>query len=111
MQKEEINTYLEESRSHLVNELLPFWTTRMVDHEHGGYITHFDETGNDTGDDEKSLIAQSRSVYTLSSAHRAGYGEGKLAELASHGVDLRSVPAIGQPRPRSRRHAGSWPRA
>ena len=88
MQKEEINKYLKEARSHLVNELLPFWTTRMIDHENGGYITHFDEYGNDTGEDEKSLIAQSRSVYTLSSAHRAGYGEGKLAELASHGLIL-----------------------
>ena len=88
MHREEINSYLEEARSHLENELLPFWTSRMVDQENGGYITHFDESGKDTGEDEKSLIAQSRSVYTLSSAHRAGYGEGNLAELASHGVDF-----------------------
>ncbi len=88
MQKEEINTYMEEARSHLVNELLPFWTSRMIDLKHGGYITHFDQNGNDTGEDEKSLIAQSRSLYTLSSAHRAGYGEGKLAEMAGHGVDF-----------------------
>ena len=88
MQKEEINRYLKEAKSHLVNELLPFWTTRMIDHENGGYITHFDQEGKDTGEDEKSLIAQSRSLYTLSSAHRAGYGEGKLAELAGHGVDF-----------------------
>ncbi len=88
MQKEEIKNYLKEAKSHLVNELLPFWTSRMIDHENGGYLTHFDESGNDTGEDEKSLIAQSRSVYTLSSAHRAGYGDGKLAELACHGVDF-----------------------
>ena len=88
MQKEEINKYLTEAENHLVNELLPFWTTRMIDNRNGGYITHFDKDGNDTGDDEKSLIAQSRSVYTLSSAHRAGYGEAKYAELAEHGINF-----------------------
>lgn len=88
MLKEEINKYLKETENHLVNELLPFWTTRMIDDRNGGYITHFDKDGNDTGDDEKSLIAQSRSVYTLSSAHRAGYGEDKYAKLAKHGVDF-----------------------
>ncbi len=86
MQKEEINKCLKEAENHLVNELLPFWTTRMMDYSYGGYITHFDKDGNDTGDDEKSLIAQSRSVYTLSSAHRAGYGEGEFAGLAEHGI-------------------------
>ena len=88
MQKEEISNYIKEAENHLVNQLLPFWTNRMIDYSNGGYITHFDENGNDTGDDEKSLIAQSRSVYTLSSAHRAGYGDGKFAPLAEHGVNF-----------------------
>jgi mannose 2-epimerase len=88
MQEEEISKYLQEAEMHLVNDLLPFWTSRMIDHKNGGYLTHFDEFGNDTGEDEKSLIAQSRSVYTLSSAHRAGFGDGRLAALATHGVDF-----------------------
>ncbi|HEC42924.1 MAG TPA: N-acylglucosamine 2-epimerase [Bacteroides sp.] len=86
MKIEEINICLNEAESHLLNELLPFWTDRMMDYENGGYITHFDRDGNDTGEDEKSLIAQSRSLYTLSSAQRAGYGEGKFAVLAEHGA-------------------------
>lgn len=86
MHKAEINNLLKEAENHLVNELLPFWTTRMMDHRNGGYITHFDEYGKDTGEDEKSLIAQSRSVFTLSSAHRAGYGEGEFASMAAHGI-------------------------
>jgi mannose/cellobiose epimerase-like protein (N-acyl-D-glucosamine 2-epimerase family) len=87
MDKQEIRILRDEAHNHLVNELLPFWTTRMVDKKNGGFITHFDKDGNDTGEDEKSLIAQTRSVYTLSSAHRAGYGDGKYSALASHGVD------------------------
>jgi len=86
MRHTETDIFLKEAEDHLVHELLPFWTTRMIDHRQGGYITHFDENGQDTGEDEKSLISQSRSVYTLASAHREGYGEGKLAEMAQHGV-------------------------
>lgn len=88
MNKEEVITLKNEAVNHLKNELLPFWTTRMKDEINGGFITHFDRFGNDSGEDEKSLVAQTRCVYTLSAAHRAGYGSGELAELAKHGVDF-----------------------
>ncbi|MCD6596370.1 MAG: AGE family epimerase/isomerase [Bacteroidales bacterium] len=88
MKKGKVLNLLNEAENHLVNELLPFWSKRIKDKKNGGFITHFDENGNDTGEDEKSLIAQSRMVYTLSSAHRAGYGSGEFAELAKWGVDF-----------------------
>lgn len=88
MDKQELLKLKKEAENHLMNELLPFWTSRMIDRKNGGYLTHFDEKGNDTGEDEKSLIAQTRCLYTLSSAHRAGYGNGKLAEMAWHGVNF-----------------------
>ncbi len=88
MQKEEVLNLVNEVENHLVNELLPFWSKRLKDARNGGFITHFDEYGNDTGEDEKSLIAQARMVYTLSSAHRAGYGSGEFAEMAKWGVDF-----------------------
>jgi mannobiose 2-epimerase len=88
MNKNELVALREEAYNHLTKELLPFWTSRMKDEVNGGFVTHFDEHGNDTGEDEKSLIAQTRCLYTLSSAHRAGYGDGELAELAKHGADF-----------------------
>lgn len=88
MKTEEIRSLRNEAENHLVNELLPFWTIRMKDEKHGGFLTHFDRNGNDTGEDEKSLIAQTRCLYTTASAHRAGYGAGKLAGFARHGVDF-----------------------
>jgi len=88
MNKTEISILKREAENHLLNELLPFWTSRMKDEVNGGFFTHFDKNGLDTGEDEKSLIAQTRCIYTISSAHRAGYGEGKLADLARHGVDF-----------------------
>jgi len=80
-----ILSYKEKSKDHLIHELLPFWTSRARDTINGGYLTHFDKDGNDTGEDEKSLIAQTRSLYTFSSAHRSGYGNGECADLARHG--------------------------
>lgn len=88
MEKQDLIKIRSEVHNHLVNELLPFWTLRMKDEKNGGYITHFDKDGLDTGEDEKSLIAQTRCLYTVSSAHRAGYGDGKLADLARHGADF-----------------------
>jgi mannose/cellobiose epimerase-like protein (N-acyl-D-glucosamine 2-epimerase family) len=88
MNRVEVNKLKDEAKNHLENELLPFWTSRMVDKKNGGFITHFDKDGRDTGEDEKSLIAQTRCLYTLASAHRAGYGDGKLADMARHGADF-----------------------
>ena len=88
MRKEQLLAYKSEAEQHLKNELLPFWLDRCRDDQNGGFITHFDSKGNDTGEDEKSLIAQSRCLYTFSSAHRAGYGDGKCEEFAKHGVDF-----------------------
>jgi mannose/cellobiose epimerase-like protein (N-acyl-D-glucosamine 2-epimerase family) len=86
MNKDRIFSMLQEAEHHLNHELLPFWFSRIQDKKNGGFLTHFDKDGNDTGEDEKSLIAQTRSLYTLSSAHRSGYGNGQCAELAKNGI-------------------------
>ncbi|HUV09265.1 MAG TPA: AGE family epimerase/isomerase, partial [Spirochaetia bacterium] len=88
MKTEEIAQCRNEIEGYLRGKLLPFWLDRCKDEKNGGFITHFDRKGRDTGEDEKSLIAQSRTVYTMASAHRAGYGEGRCAEFAKHGVDF-----------------------
>jgi len=88
MTKDAILASKDEAHRHLTRDLLPFWLTRCKDDANGGFITHFDRHGRDTGEDQKSLIAQTRCVFTMSSAHRAGYGGGQCAEFARHGVDF-----------------------
>ncbi|MBR9998005.1 MAG: AGE family epimerase/isomerase [Cyclobacteriaceae bacterium] len=88
MNSEKINLFLKELHFHLTEELLPFWLNRMKDKTHGGFITHFDREGNDTGENEKSLIAQSRSLYSLSSAARHGYEVDKCTRYAGFGLDF-----------------------
>ena len=88
MTSEKLTALRQEIQTYLSGSLLPFWIQRTVDKENGGFITHFDQFGKDSGEDEKSLIAQSRSVFTYSSAVRAGYDtDGTLAEMARQGVD------------------------
>jgi mannose 2-epimerase len=83
-----LTIWRDDMADHLQNELLPFWLERCIDRRHGGYLTHFDAAGEDTGVDEKSLIAQTRTLFTMASAHRAGYGEGACLAAARHGLDF-----------------------
>ena len=87
-QKDKILKLKNEAQQHLTEELLPFWFDRCKDDVNGGFITHFDKEGNDTGNNEKSMLGQARCVYSFASAHRAGYGDGKCLEYAKHGVDF-----------------------
>ncbi|NLO02876.1 MAG: N-acylglucosamine 2-epimerase [Bacteroidales bacterium] len=88
MIKKQLKELRDEAENHLVIELLPFWSSRMKDDINGGYLTHFDQKGNDTGEDEKSLIAQTRCLYTASSVCRTGYNKDEFLSLATHGFDF-----------------------
>ena len=79
---------LREVQHHLHNELLPFWLTHGVDEEYGGFLTYLDKDGNATGETVKTLVCQTRMIFSASSAHRAGFGDGKFLEIARHGVDF-----------------------
>ncbi len=86
--KEQVEACRKACEHHLSKELLPFWLDRCKDEKNGGYITHFDKDGNDTGEDEKSMLGQARIVYIFSSAYRNGHGGEQSKEFASHGVDF-----------------------
>lgn len=79
---------IREVQHHLFHELVPFWLTHGVDREYGGFLTYFDRNGNPTGETVKTLICQTRMIYSLSAAHRANLGEGKFADFARQGVDF-----------------------
>lgn len=85
---EKIDAWLLEVQDHFRDELLPFWLTRGVDTQYGGFLTYFDRHGRPTGETVKTLICQVRMIYTFSSVHRAGFGEGKALEIAERGLDF-----------------------
>jgi len=86
--RERCKKLLREVEHHLHKELLPFWRTHGEDKDYGGYLTYFDRDGRPTGETVKTLLCQARMIYTYSSAHRAGYGEGEFLEIARRGVDF-----------------------
>jgi mannose/cellobiose epimerase-like protein (N-acyl-D-glucosamine 2-epimerase family) len=88
--KPKVQQWLREMSDHANNELLPFWLDRCRDSRFGGYITHFDASGKDTGEDEKSLIAQSRTLFSFSLAARHGFHTERCLDTAKHGFDFLS---------------------
>jgi len=86
--RDQIAKRLDRTRRYLTQTLLPFWIERSVDREAGGFLTYFDRDGQPTGETTKTFLMQIRMLYTMASAHRAGYGEGRCAELARHGAEF-----------------------
>lgn len=86
--QEKCEAFLVDVQNHLRDELLPFWQTHGVDTEFGGFLTNFDNDGNPTGATLKTLVCQTRMIFTASSTHRAHFGEGAFLEHARQGVDF-----------------------
>jgi len=73
---------------YLKKKLLPFWLDNSIDEEYGGFLTYFNRDGSQSGKTDKTLIMQLRMIFTLASAHRAGYGEGRCVEASRQGIDF-----------------------
>jgi mannose 2-epimerase len=72
--------------SYLEGKLYPFWYDRVAAPE-GGYTTYFDRNGKPTGQTDKTIIQQTRSIFMLSHAIRNGYGVGRAEDLLEPGLD------------------------
>lgn len=83
-----IGALLQEVQHHLREELIPFWMTHGVDREYGGYLTYLDRNGTATGEGLKTLVCQTRMIFTYSSMFRAGYGGDEALAIARQGVDF-----------------------
>jgi mannose/cellobiose epimerase-like protein (N-acyl-D-glucosamine 2-epimerase family) len=82
----EITDIVTRTEHYLTEKLLPFWIEHSPDPAYGGFLTYFDRNGQPTEETTKTFLMQIRMLYTMSSAHRAGYGNGRCAELARMGA-------------------------
>ena len=71
---------------YLTGKLYPFWFQRVAAAD-GGFTTYFDRSGKPTGQTDKTIIQQTRSIFMLSHAIRNGYGAGKAEALLNPGFD------------------------
>ena len=69
---------------YLTGKLYPFWFQRVAAPD-GGFTTYFDRNGKPTGQTDKTIIQQTRSIFMLSHAIRNGYGAGKARRSWSPG--------------------------
>ncbi len=83
-----VQRVLSHLEDYLNDTLLPFWIERSPDPEYGGFLTYFDRNGLPTGETTKTFLMQIRMLYTMSSVHRAGYGDGACGRLARMGAEF-----------------------
>lgn len=86
--RNEIQSRAEHTEAYLRQTLLPFWLDHGWDSECGGFLTYFDGQGRPTGETTKTFLMQIRMLFTFSSAHRAGYGDGRCGDLARRGAEF-----------------------
>jgi mannobiose 2-epimerase len=59
-----------EVNEELVTNILPFWMTKMIDSENGGFYGRIDGTGQVYNDAYKGCVLNTRILWTFSSAYR-----------------------------------------
>jgi mannobiose 2-epimerase len=50
----------------LTQKIIPYWLSRSIDNQFGGYLTCFDDKGNPLPDDNKYIVTQARMVWGFS---------------------------------------------
>jgi len=71
---------------YLTGKLYPFWFARVAAPD-GGFTTYFDRNGNPTGQTDKTIIQQTRSIFMLSHAIRNGYAADTARALLEPGLE------------------------
>jgi mannobiose 2-epimerase len=70
MSQTKLETLKSEVREELVNNILPFWSGKMIDNVNGGFFGRIDGTGYIHSDADKGCVLNSRILWTFSAAYR-----------------------------------------
>jgi len=73
---------------HLERGVIPFWLARAVDHEHGGFRTNFDPSGNPLPCPEKYVNTQCRFIWWFSTLCRRYPERAEYRQIARGGGDF-----------------------
>lgn len=74
----------------LFEKIIPFWASRGIDQEYGGYLLNFDENGKPYGGTDKYLVTQTRMLWGFSHLSRWKQGAEKdsLYQHARQGLQF-----------------------
>jgi cellobiose epimerase len=70
MSKNKLETLRSEVRNELLNNILPFWSEKMIDDANGGFFGRIDGSGHVYKDADKGCVLNARILWTFSSAFR-----------------------------------------
>lgn len=73
---------------HLRHGIMPFWSSRAVDSQYGGFVTNFDASGNELACPEKYVNTQCRLIWWFATLSRRIPGQSHALAMASQGVDF-----------------------
>jgi mannobiose 2-epimerase len=77
--------YIPKLEKNLTENIAPFWLSKSIDRQHGGYVINFDIHGQPNGNSSKMIVSQARTVWLFSRMARAGYKRSEFLEAAEHG--------------------------
>jgi mannobiose 2-epimerase len=72
----------------LRENLVPFWVSRCLDADSGGFHAHFSAGGGSLGPLPKFLVTQARLTWFFARLSRLGIVPGESANLAAHGSEF-----------------------
>jgi N-acylglucosamine 2-epimerase len=87
MDRARLTTLRDTYRSGLLDDVLPFWTRRAVDREHGGFLFSVDRDGS-LIDTDKGIWQQGRFAWLCGTLHAEVEARPEWLELCRHGVDF-----------------------
>jgi len=70
MSMNQLETLKTEVKDELVNNILPFWSGKMIDTTNGGFFGRIDGSGRIYYDADKGCVLNARILWTFSSAYR-----------------------------------------
>jgi N-acylglucosamine 2-epimerase len=85
--EQDIQHWLETYRDGLLEDTLPFWIPRAIDHECGGYFTCLDHDGTILQTD-KPVWVQGRFAWLLATLFNTVERRPEWLALAKHGIDF-----------------------
>ena len=87
MNEKQIESYLNQYRDELLDNVMPFWIDHAIDNDKGGFLSCLDRDGSIL-DTDKSVWIQGRFVWLLSTLCSTVERRDQWLELAAHGLEF-----------------------
>lgn len=87
--EDKLHEYIHYYERHILQDVMPFWDSRCIDKEHGGYFTCFDRKGSLT-DDNKYIWFQGRQLYVYALLYNEVEKREEWLTNARHGYEFLS---------------------